>query len=61
MKALGTGWRGGIRWVDFEVTRLASGQPTLALHGRAQSLPRARTWLISRLASPTVAIRRWRR
>jgi holo-[acyl-carrier protein] synthase len=38
MKALGTGWRGGIRWVDFEVTRLASGQPTLALHGRAQEL-----------------------
>jgi holo-[acyl-carrier protein] synthase len=38
MKALGTGWRGGIRWVDFEVTRLPSGQPTLALHGKAREL-----------------------
>ena len=33
MKALGTGWAGGVRWVDIEVARLASGQPTLALHG----------------------------
>jgi holo-[acyl-carrier protein] synthase len=38
MKALGTGWRGGIRWVDFEVTGLPSGQPTLALHGKAREL-----------------------
>ncbi|MGH9594141.1 MAG: holo-ACP synthase, partial [Bryobacteraceae bacterium] len=29
MKALGTGWRRGIRWVDLEVVRLPSGQPTL--------------------------------
>jgi holo-[acyl-carrier protein] synthase len=36
MKALGTGWRRGVRWVDFEVVRLASGRPTLKLHGRAQ-------------------------
>jgi len=35
MKAIGTGWRGGIRWHDFEVTNLASGRPTLALHGVA--------------------------
>ena len=33
MKALGTGWAKGVRWVDIEVTRLASGQPTLSLHG----------------------------
>jgi holo-[acyl-carrier protein] synthase len=33
MKALGTGWASGVRWVDIEVTRLASGQPTLTLHG----------------------------
>jgi len=33
MKALGTGWANGVRWVDIEVTRLASGQPTLSLHG----------------------------
>ena len=35
MKALGTGWHGGIAWRDFEVTNLGSGRPTLALHGRA--------------------------
>ena len=32
MKALGTGWARGVRWVDIEVTRLASGRPTLTLH-----------------------------
>jgi holo-[acyl-carrier protein] synthase len=36
MKALGTGWRRGVRWIDFEIVRLASGRPTLKLHGRAQ-------------------------
>ena len=35
MKALGTGWHGGIRWRDLEVTNLASGRPTLAFHGKA--------------------------
>jgi holo-[acyl-carrier protein] synthase len=35
MKALGTGWRGGIAWRDFEVTNLSSGRPTLAFHGKA--------------------------
>jgi holo-[acyl-carrier protein] synthase len=35
MKALGTGWRGGIAWRHFEVTNLPSGRPTLAFHGRA--------------------------
>jgi holo-[acyl-carrier protein] synthase len=33
MKALGTGWTSGVRWVDIEVTRLSSGKPTMALHG----------------------------
>ena len=28
-KALGTGMRGGVRWCDIEVVRLASGQPSL--------------------------------
>jgi holo-[acyl-carrier protein] synthase len=35
MKAIGTGWRGGITWQDFEVTNLRSGKPTLAFHGVA--------------------------
>jgi holo-[acyl-carrier protein] synthase len=35
MKALGTGWRGGVRWQDFEVINLPSGRPTLQFHGKA--------------------------
>jgi len=35
MKALGTGWRGGITWRDLEVANLPSGRPTLKLTGRA--------------------------
>ncbi|MEO8597867.1 MAG: holo-[acyl-carrier-protein] synthase [Candidatus Solibacter sp.] len=35
MKAIGTGWRRGVRWQDFEVTNLPSGKPTLRLHGVA--------------------------
>jgi holo-[acyl-carrier protein] synthase len=35
MKAIGTGWRKGVRWQDFEVVNLQSGRPTLLLHGVA--------------------------
>ena len=35
MKALGTGWHGGITWRDFEVINLPSGRPTLTFHGGA--------------------------
>jgi len=35
MKALGTGWRGGVTWRDFEVSNGASGKPELKLTGRA--------------------------
>ena len=35
MKAIGTGWRRGVRWQDFEVANLPSGKPTLKLHGQA--------------------------
>ncbi len=35
MKALGTGWKGGVRWQDFEVANLPSGRPTLKFHGKA--------------------------
>ena len=41
MKALGTGWRGGIRWVDFEVLREQSGRPVLALTGEAAKIAAA--------------------
>ena len=35
MKAIGTGWKRGVRWQDFEVVNLPSGRPTLKLHGEA--------------------------
>src|SRR6202007_1630636 len=38
MKALGTGWRRGVRWVDLEVVRETSGRPTLAITGEAAKI-----------------------
>jgi holo-[acyl-carrier protein] synthase len=35
MKAIGTGWRHGVTWKDFEVANLPSGRPTLKLTGVA--------------------------
>ena len=35
MKAIGTGWRLGVTWQDFEVANLRSGKPTLLFHGVA--------------------------
>jgi len=38
MKALGTGWRGGVRWVDLEVVRAPGARPTMVLHGQAKKI-----------------------
>jgi holo-[acyl-carrier protein] synthase len=38
MKALGTGWRRGVRWRDIEVMNEKSGKPGLNLTGRAQEI-----------------------
>ncbi len=38
MKALGTGWSRGVRWVDLEVVRHRSGRPTLSLKGEARKI-----------------------
>jgi holo-[acyl-carrier protein] synthase len=38
MKALGTGWRRGVKWVDLEVVRETSGRPTLAIAGVAAKI-----------------------
>ena len=38
MKALGTGWRRGVRWVDFEVVREKGGRPTILLNGEARKI-----------------------
>jgi len=38
MKALGTGWRRGVRFRDIEVTAPASQPGRLRLHGRAAEI-----------------------
>jgi holo-[acyl-carrier protein] synthase len=38
MKALGTGWRRGVRWRDIEVVREPSGKPTVQLAGVAREI-----------------------
>jgi holo-[acyl-carrier protein] synthase len=38
LKALKTGWSGGISWQDVEVALLESGAPYLVLHGQVQEL-----------------------
>lgn len=41
-KALGTGIARGVYWRDIEVVNLPSGQPTIALHGKAKALLESR-------------------
>jgi len=38
LKALQTGWRGGIAWQDVEIASRESGAPFLILHGPVQEL-----------------------
>jgi holo-[acyl-carrier protein] synthase len=38
LKALGTGFSRGIKWVDMEVVRLEGHRPTMIISGRAQEL-----------------------
>ena len=38
LKALQTGWTGGISWQDVEVTAKDSGAPVISFHGRAGEL-----------------------
>jgi holo-[acyl-carrier protein] synthase len=40
MKAIGTGWRRGVTWKDFEVVNLPGGRPTLRLSGAAAEIAR---------------------
>src|SRR5437868_4600799 len=35
MKAIGTGWRGGVTWQDVEVKREPGGRPTINFSGQA--------------------------
>jgi holo-[acyl-carrier protein] synthase len=38
LKALGTGWRGGIGWQDVEIAARETGAPFLILHGPVKEL-----------------------
>lgn len=38
MKALGTGWSRGVRWVDVEVVRHRGSRPTISLKGEARKI-----------------------
>jgi holo-[acyl-carrier protein] synthase len=38
LKALQTGWRGGIAWQDVEIASQESGAPYLIFHGQVQEL-----------------------
>jgi holo-[acyl-carrier protein] synthase len=38
LKALGTGWRRGVHWKNFEVAHEISGKPVLRIHGRAAEI-----------------------
>ena len=42
MKALGTGWTNGVRWLDIEVRRASGGPPELVLHGQSATIARQR-------------------
>lgn len=50
MKALGTGWRGGIEWTDIETLPDGLGRPHVTLCGRTRELAESlgiRQWLVS--------------
>jgi holo-[acyl-carrier protein] synthase len=38
LKALRTGWAGGLSWQDVEISSLESGAPVLEFHGHARTL-----------------------
>jgi holo-[acyl-carrier protein] synthase len=38
MKAIGTGWSGGVHWTDFEISNRPGGRPVLLLHGVARTV-----------------------
>src|SRR5918994_7752668 len=38
LKALQTGWRGGISWHDVEISSLESGAPVITFHGEVLAI-----------------------
>jgi len=41
LKAIGTGWRGGIAWTDIEIVHATGGQPQIQLSGECQRIAKA--------------------
>jgi len=41
MKAIGTGWKRGVAWREFEVQRAPSGQPVIRFAGKASEFAAA--------------------
>ncbi len=37
-KALGTGWAGGVSWLDVDVRREGNGPPEITLRGQAETI-----------------------
>lgn len=59
MKALGTGFGEGIGFLDIETTTLASGAPSIVLHGEARrraELLGINSWLVSTSHEADMAI-----
>ena len=59
MKALGTGFGGGIGFLDIETVTLPSGAPTIVLHGAAQKRAEnlgISAWLVSTSHEDDMAI-----
>ena len=58
LKALGTGWSGGIAWTDVEIVREAHGRATVKLAGlaakRAKKL-KVKSWHVSMTHTATTA------
>lgn len=46
-KALSTGWSGGFRWKDVEVTNDSSGKPSVQLYGTVKELLKGSNVLVS--------------
>jgi holo-[acyl-carrier protein] synthase len=59
LKALGTGWSGGIGFTDVEIVRGVDGPPTLRLHGVAAAEARKRRivrWHVSLTHTDALAV-----
>jgi holo-[acyl-carrier protein] synthase len=58
LKALGCGWSQGVAWTEVDITRAPSGEPGVALTGRAAQIAHERgiaSWSLSLTHTATVA------